>query len=369
MASRKIYGYWDCPYCDSKGIRGDKRECPGCGRPRSETTKFYMKSKTDYIENENIDKFSGEPDWMCSYCNSYNPSTAEKCIGCGADREEKTGDYFSLQHTAETESSSVNEPEYTPLPQNTEPNIRTRDTRSTLKRFLVRGIGVLVILAVAGLLINMLVPKPVTIDIQSFSWDRTIDIEESYISAESDWYLPSGADLRYTREEFKENRQVLDHYETKSRQVSKQVQDGYDISYSYKDNGDGSFDEIEHKTPRYITVYETEYYEEPVYRTEPVYDTRYYYNIKRWRVCNKCITNGTNRNPYWGEPIIDTGKRRGNSYEKYYVHAFNLNKKEKARKLESFTVPYNIWTQLPDDGEIKVKIGIDNSITEIVKEE
>ncbi len=344
------------------------------GGPRGETTKFYMKSKTDYIEDENIGKFSGEPDWMCSYCNSYNPSTAEKCIGCGADKEEKTGDYFSLQRDAETNNPSIDSPivsddaEYTPPVQNINTGAKTTHFCITNSQILI-GTAVFAILAVIGLLISLLIPKPVTIDIRSFSWDRTIEIEESYISAESDWYLPSNADLKYTRQEFKENRQVLDHYETKTRQVSKQVQDGYDISYSYKDNGDGSFDQVEVKTPRYKTVYETEYYEEPVYRTEPVYATKYYYDIERWRVCDKCVTNGIDRNPYWGEPVIDIGERRGDSHEEYYVHAFNLNKKEEDRKLENFTVPYNIWTQLPDNGEIEVKVGIGNNITEIVKEE
>ncbi len=373
MANRKIYGYWDCSYCNSKGIRGDNRECPGCGRPRDDSTKFYMKSKTDYVAKENIDKFSDEPDWLCSYCNSYNPSTVSKCIGCGADKEEKTGDYFSLRNFDKPENADVSPPihintNYTPSAQNKSPVANSRRFRISNSQILT-GTAIFAALAVIGMIIYLLIPKPAVLDIRSYSWDRTIDIEESYISSESDWYLPAGADLRYTRQEFKETKQVLDHYETKSRQVSKQVPDGYDISYSYKDNGNGSFDEIEHRTPKYKTVYETEYYEEPVYRSEPVYATKYYYDITRWRVCDKCITSGNDRSPYWGTPQIDADERKGNSYENYYIAAFNLNKSEKDRSLEEFTASYSVWMALPENGKIKVKIGIGNNITEIIDDE
>ena len=37
---KHIWGYWDCD-CGCKHIRGDKTDCPGCGRPRNENTKFY----------------------------------------------------------------------------------------------------------------------------------------------------------------------------------------------------------------------------------------------------------------------------------------------------------------------------------------
>ncbi len=372
MANRKIFGYWDCPYCNSKGIRGDKRECPNCGRPRGETTKFYMKNNTDYVDEENIGKFSDKPDWMCRYCKCYNPSTVSKCIGCGAEKEEKAEDYFSLQND-KAEKTDINSSQIsidtncTPSAQSINSAVKSRHFRITKSQILI-GTAIFATLAVIGMIFYLLIPKPAVLDIRSYSWERVINIEESYISSESDWYLPADGDLRYTRQEFKETRQVIDHYETKSRQVSKQVPDGYDISYSYKDNGNGSFDEIEHRTPKYKTVYETEYYDEPVYRSEPVYATKYYYDITRWRVCDKCVTSGNDRNPYWGIPQIDTNERKGSSYENYYVTAYNLNKKEEMLGLEEFTAPYSVWIALPKTGRIKVKIGVNNSITEIIEE-
>ena len=46
--SKLVMGYWDCPFCGSKGIRGDVVNCPSCGRARGDV-QFYMK---DYTEGE-----------------------------------------------------------------------------------------------------------------------------------------------------------------------------------------------------------------------------------------------------------------------------------------------------------------------------
>ena len=49
---RIIEGYWDCKYCDSKGISGSIRECPNCGHPRDDTVKFYLKDEKKYVSEE-----------------------------------------------------------------------------------------------------------------------------------------------------------------------------------------------------------------------------------------------------------------------------------------------------------------------------
>ena len=45
MANEKEYdvmGYWDCPVCQTKKIKGTLRDCPNCGAPRGKDVKFYM---------------------------------------------------------------------------------------------------------------------------------------------------------------------------------------------------------------------------------------------------------------------------------------------------------------------------------------
>ena len=43
--------------------------------------------------------------------------------------------------------------------------------------------------------------------------------------------------------------------------------------------GNGYFEEETISTPVYETYYETEEYQEPIYRDEPVYAMKYYYDI------------------------------------------------------------------------------------------
>ena len=45
-----VMGYWDCPVCGKKEIRGDITGCPSCGRARGDV-QFYLKG---YGENETV---------------------------------------------------------------------------------------------------------------------------------------------------------------------------------------------------------------------------------------------------------------------------------------------------------------------------
>ena len=47
-----IEGRWDCPSCGAKGIKASSKNCPNCGNPQDENTKFYMPDKIDYVPDE-----------------------------------------------------------------------------------------------------------------------------------------------------------------------------------------------------------------------------------------------------------------------------------------------------------------------------
>ena len=84
---RFIKGYWDCRYCQTKGIEGGIRDCPNCGKPRDSDVRFYMKSKTDYVEEKLAKTINRNPDWICSYCDSLNSDSNKNCVSCGASKE------------------------------------------------------------------------------------------------------------------------------------------------------------------------------------------------------------------------------------------------------------------------------------------
>ena len=100
---RIIEGLWDCPYCGTKGNRGSVRECPCCGKPRGNDTKFYLPKEKNYLSDEEANKISKEPDWLCSFCDSYNSATTTVCHECGHTRDESDLNYFEKQKKNEEE--------------------------------------------------------------------------------------------------------------------------------------------------------------------------------------------------------------------------------------------------------------------------
>ena len=89
--SKLVMGYWDCPICGTKEIRGDVSNCPSCGRARGDVH-FYMKDGAqdshrgenergdiEYLNEEQEKEIGRNPDWYCSFCNSLNKDFAAFC--------------------------------------------------------------------------------------------------------------------------------------------------------------------------------------------------------------------------------------------------------------------------------------------------
>ena len=106
--SKLVMGYWDCPVCGTKEIRGDVANCPSCGRARGDV-QFYMKgynegetreederSDVEYLDEEQAKYVSKNPDWYCSFCNSLNNDKAQVCGNCGATRADSEANYFEM---------------------------------------------------------------------------------------------------------------------------------------------------------------------------------------------------------------------------------------------------------------------------------
>ena len=91
-------GYWDCPFCHTKGIMGTLQDCPNCSATRGKDVKFYMKSgEVTYLTEEQAKTKGQGADWMCSWCRSYNSALNKKCKNCGAPREDQSFNYYERQ--------------------------------------------------------------------------------------------------------------------------------------------------------------------------------------------------------------------------------------------------------------------------------
>ncbi len=328
--SKTVWGYWDCNFCDNKKIRGDNEECPSCGHPRSDTTKFYIdQSNIEYVAKE---KTNLKPNWICSYCNTQNENYDDICEYCGASKAESKADYFE-KHKSHHENEDYSQ---TSVIDGTNVECTTVDTSSyetdnpvisiaktiknhvNLKSCLLYGLIGIAAIAFVWFLIWFFTPVEHTANVSGFEWERSISIEQLTTFSESGWDLPAGARLQRTSEEIRSYDTVIDHYETKTKQVARDRIVGYeDYVIGYDDLGNGQFRERTGTRPIYETYYETETYQEPVYRQDPVYDTKYYYEIDRYVYERSIRSSGTDHEPYWGTVTLATKEREGDRTEYY----------------------------------------------------
>ena len=341
--SKLVMGYWDCPFCGSKGIRGDVVNCPSCGRARGDV-QFYMKdydegetreendrADVEYLSEEQAKYVSKNPDWYCSFCNSLNSDNAQFCGNCGASRAESESNYFQMlekkkaREAAEAAAQAGNKAQQKP-------------SRKPL--FIILAL----LLVIVGVFVFMNGNKTAgDLKVTALNWVRNINIEENRMFSESGWELPSGAEKTDARNEIHHYDQVLDHYENVDVRRSRQVVDHYETYYTYSDNGNGTFTEVPHERPVYTTEYYTETVRQPVYRSVPRYATKYYYNIWRWTPSRDVTARGDDHNTAWPEVTLAENEREGQRSEAY---RFTVEHTQKNKPAETYRLAESDWMNL-----------------------
>lgn len=324
MTNKIVEGLWDCPYCGADKIGGLRKYCPSCGHPQSEDTTFYVGEEKNYLTEEEINAVGNAPDWKCEYCTSLNNAKFKFCKNCGAERTEENKDYYQLR--GEEAPSLEKEVEKRALKDLPLKSTKKMDAKK-LKKYIL---PIVCAVALIGGLIALLAPRSHDAIVNEKAWERSVVIEEYRTVEESCWdSVPSGGRLLHTKNEIRSYAQVISHYETKTREISEQVLDGYDIETYYEDNGNGTFTEHTREVPRYRTEYYTETYEEPVYVSVPIYDTKYYYEIERWVYDRTEESSGVNDEPYWPEYTLDDNEQV-DTEEGIYTIEFYAETKDKA---------------------------------------
>lgn len=387
-----IENFWDCQYCNSINILGRYRECPNCGRPRGDNTRFNMRDPKNYVDEETAKNISRNPDWYCEFCNSLNGDKDDTCKSCGASRYESKRTYFDMVKAEENKekeegsrcgrdkinSSSIisvsdkeeklikedavtsyftnNHSKYN-IKRNAENKIKNFINKISLKKALAVAGGSLLTIFLLGVLIYAITPKKDVLNVIEIGWDRSISIEELKTVNESDWRLPPGARLHYTQEEIYDYEKVIDHYDIVTEEKTRTVIDYYDDITSYTDLGNGYSEEITTQVPVYKTETYTEPHEEPVYRLDPIYKTKYYYEIDKWVYGRSVKTSGLDKNPYWGDVVLDDKERRGGSTESYYIIATNSKGKS-----EKYYLSYSDWANINQGDTLNVIVYIFNRI-------
>ena len=356
---RLIKAFWDCPYCGTKEIGGDIRECPNCGRPRG-SVKFYIKNaeegvkyrqqpqNLEYVDEKKAAGIYRGPDWYCSYCDSLNTGNAQNCKGCGATREDSEKNYFDLHKKKE-------EPQQQYIP----PTGGRRLPDGCLKKIVIAAVIVLALVLIGKFIST---PKTSEWTVTDISWQRTIGIEHYENVDESDWNLPRDAHLQYTREEIHHYDSVLDHYEEVQVQRSRQVLDHYETEYSYVDLGNGYFEEETREVPVYTTEYYYETESQPVYVSVPRYQKKYYYDIWKWIQRRNAVASGEDHNTYWPQTNLAEDEREGQRSAKY---VFTVTGEDDEK--ETYSVDESTWMELEKGDDIFItttRIGGDPYISD-----
>ena len=182
------------------------------------------------------------------------------------------------------------------------------------------------------------------------SWERTLTVEVFRTVQEEGWDAPADARIYARDRRVREWRNVLDRMETRTRQVSEQVQVGTE-SYGCgsRDLGNGYFQDLTCTRPAYQTRMRTETYQEPVYRREPVYDTWLSWEAERWVAARTERASGTTPDRAWPEPDLAANERAGARTERLEVDLGSGD-----GRLQDQVVTDPVWTAAVREGELLV---------------
>lgn len=370
--------YWSCPYCDGKNIPGKLRECPNCGKPRGEGTKFYFKdSSRERVSDEEASKVSKKADWYCAYCNSLNSANDETCVSCGSPRNESTDDYFSLLKKKEEKENNIDDSydndakRYSNITSHYSektlyPNGRKKSFFENLKdkfrnnSFLKAGSFIFAFLLVVAFLFILLVPKTKDINVTGHEWSKQISIEHLNTYDESSFSPPAGARIYDEKTEIERYDEVVDHYETQTETYQEYVQTGTTTRTEYRDLGNGYAEAVTVSEPTYGYETRTRTVSVPVYRSVPVYGTKYYYEIDRWEHERYVTSSGNDMNDYWPDFNLFINERQGTKSESFTILAVTDDEEV------SYSCNKDIWLSLSDGNTFKVKVSL-GAITEIVE--
>lgn len=298
---------WDCKYCGTTRLLGlTHRHCPSCGAPQDATARYFPPD-TERVAVEDH-QFVGA-DLRCVACGEANGARSQHCRHCGAplagaasvavraDQVHATGEFGG-------DSAATARAELLAGPAPAPPTPPASPRRKGLG--ILAGCGCLLALAGLAALVAALLfwRREATVEVTGHAWERQIAVERFGRTTETAWCdspPAGGRELSRTRQE-RSTRQVADGQECKTRK---------------RDQGDGTFKEIEECQTKY--------------RSEPVLDDRCTYEVMKWSVARTATARGdsTADAPRWPDAGISrTGQCEGCEREGSRTETYTLRLRE-----------------------------------------
>ena len=280
---RNFEMFWDCEYCGSSKLLGiTHRHCPNCGAPQDSEKRYFPPDEEKVALEDH--EYTGA-DWHCPSCETPNANKAEFCVNCGM-REDGSK---SVQLVNEEDQSKASSP--------TE-NVSQQQSRTGKNILKIAGSIFCALFLLLIVFLFWTEEKGVTVE--SHSWERSIAIEKYQRVKESNW-----------KDKVPIRGNVDRCYEKK--RSTKQVADGQTCKTKKKDNGDGSYREVEECKTKYKEI--------------PVMDQWCEYRIDKWKKSREAKTNGADLLPTWPTPKLNTCtmdklgcEREGTKSQSYIVH-------------------------------------------------
>jgi ribosomal protein L40E len=331
-------GRWDCRFCGHKGNLGPNKNCATCGRPRGDDVKFYLpEDAPEVTDASEIARARNGPDWICDHCGASNAENVARCQGCGNEKSQ-------TDKGLEAKVYNLNEVPTTGEPVNP---VHNPPVPKKKKHGCLVTIGI-VFLILFGLY-WLGAPRVIDVTVTGHEWKRTVDVECYRLVQHEDWSVPQNSVIIDSFQAVHHNKEIFDHYETRTRTVQVKVGEERYVS-GQRDMGNGYFEDVYSTRP----VYEEreEEYQEKVYRDEPVYQTKYVFTVYEWVLDRTDVAQGRDKNCNWpkGAPLDDKSWRNGAKKETYTL----LFQDKKGKDYRNDT-DYNHWERLNDNDRIKAK--------------
>lgn len=366
MREKVFEGRWECPSCNSECL-GRHERCPNCGAPRPADVEFYLPSDaTEVTDAAHLADAASGPDWYCSHCGSANADLVDgvrrtRCAQCGNARDGEDKDHAKriygagqAPETAQEARGLIREEKAAATRSRRAARLqggRKPDAGSARRpRLMLSLLGGLI--AIAMLAAALALPwKTASLEITGFRWSRAIPVQAIRTVQEEGWDLPAKAFHDHPVRKIRSYVSVVDHYQTRTRQVSERVMSGME-SYNCGtvSQGNGYFTTRTCTRPTYTTRYRTESYQDPVYRQDPVWGTWHRYDIDRWVTIRTKRAAGATQDAAWPEISLAKGERVGARSAAYQVTLVDTGTGEK--KLRA--LPFAAWSKLRRGDDLSV---------------
>ncbi len=322
-------GRWLCPHCGTENL-GRAEACAACAAARPAGVRFFLPGDAQAVTEAALirDARSGA-DWHCSHCGGANPNGVDgvrvtSCRHCGEARDGTDASTpvrtFGVGEAPATAGAATEAEraerrdaarERRAARSPGEGDLGGRRTSAAPRSLRSVLLAALVLLGLAALALWAW-PRTHEGRVAELAWTRTVAVERLVTHVEGGWSVPAGGRSIGQDRRVRSYRDVVDHYESRTRQASYRVADGTETySCGSRDLGNGYFEDRTCSRTTYRTEYRTESYQAPVYRQEPVYDTWHTWEEDRWDVVRTPQAKGGDTSPTWPELRLGDREREG----------------------------------------------------------